>query len=237
MPITRLPHLVAALLGVTLGRRLPSHRPMAGALAALFALDVGRQVCQWFRPNTLERIAAYLAGIMPPPYVGGARVSWAAEQAFTVSWYVVLSWAVWEALRVHRVPRAMTAKSTRRGKIVAASAALVFLAIQFHASYPTIRGRAIEVLHVIVFAFALAIQCAAATLYAIRWKRPTVSQLVALILVVGSIADLIGAMLYGRPVRDASVGEPSSVLVWAAIAGVETWALVAGQSARSSSSG
>lgn len=262
--MTRLPHLAAVVLGAALARTAPSFRPVARALAALLAIDVARSMARAARPEAADRIAAYVAGHSLPPYEGLERASWAVEQALTVGWYTSLAWCVWEALRVpheeggekdrgvggdrgavvvdDRNHAGETEPGERHGeslfvdhaRTIAASATVVFVAAELFALYPAIRGRPVEVAHVLVFVASLAVQCSSATLYAMAWRSPTTAQIVALALTIGSVADLAGPMMLGHPVRDAAVAGPAGVLIWVVIGGVEAWAIAATRSGRSS---
>lgn len=262
--VTRIPHAMAAILGLILANRARRFRPIAHAVAILFAIDAARSIARGARPDAHDRIAAYLAGHPLPPYEGLARASWAAEQALTVAWYAVLALGVWEALRVPQKKRgdddggvgytrdtivmgdgdhASQAESGDRNlkrsfvdhpRTVAAGAIAVFLAAELFALYPAIRGRPVEVAHVLVFVASLAAQCSSATIYAMAWTRPAPSQIVALVLTIGSVADLAGPMMLGHPVRDAAIAGPAGMLIWLAIGGVEAWAIAVIRSGRSS---
>ncbi len=103
----------------------------------------------------------------------------------------------------------------------------IYLALTFLASsallfflYPIVRGRPTEVASVVVFCAALAVQLVAATRYIHRWRRPDAAQGVALVLVVGSVADAAGPFIQGRPSLHWLSGEPVGVLIWCVVGGV-----------------
>ncbi len=103
--------------------------------------------------------------------------------------------------------------------------ALLASSVLLFALYPVVRGRFVEVAATIVFCAALTAQLAAATGYVLRWRRPDAARGVALVLVVGSIADAAGPYLMGRPASDWFSGEPVGVLIWGVIGGCELWAI------------
>jgi hypothetical protein len=244
MQPTLIPHAVAALLGVGAARADERYRPMSRALLALLGARSVLEVSRLFRPDRAERKAAYVAGLLLAPYEGIARASWAVEQVAVVTWYAVLSWAVWRALEGARSGRSQTSdvspgfRLTPDGIAVDRSAASdrarsTCLALAFLASsallfflYPVVRGRPVELASVVVFCSALAAQLAAATRYIHRWRRPDAAQGVALVLVAGSVADAAGPWLFSHPSLDWKAGEPVGVLIWGVIAGAEIWTIV-----------
>ena len=114
-------------------------------------------------------------------------------------------------------------------RMIATLAALVALACALFALYPTVRGRPVELAMVGVFAVSLAVQLAAVTRYALRWRAPDLAAGVALVLAVSSLADAAGPWILARPVRDWLVGEPAGAVTWGVIAAVEVWALARGR--------
>jgi hypothetical protein len=245
--MTFFPHAVAAALGLLLAHRERRFRFMGRALAALLILSAARIVSRLPRPDIAQRAADAATGLRVPAYEGLARASWAVEQPVVTAWYAVLTWAVWRALKDEapgagapgaEVP-SMSGPSTRRPRHQASTsgpfmgpARVVYLALAFLASpvplfflYPLVRGRPVEIASVVVFCIALAVQLAAATRYILRWRRPDVAQGVALVLVVGSVADAAGPYLFARPALDWLSGEPVGVLIWLVINGVELWVI------------
>jgi len=98
-----LPHLLAALLGCALSRRVPNYRRVPVALAWLLALDLAAQALRLARGDVDARLAAYVAGGEVPPYVGAARAAWAVEQVLRAGWYAVRAGAVWQVLAARGV--------------------------------------------------------------------------------------------------------------------------------------
>lgn len=217
--IERLPHLLAAVLGLGLARHEQSYRRVSRTLVALLVIDVARGGLRLLRGDVAARLAAYAAGAVPPPYVGLARVSWATELMLATAWYAVLTWVVWRSLGSEQASR-----SARLNYWPAAVG--VVLAVSLYLAYPAVRGRPIEVASLIMFLTALAVQFFAVTRYVLRWKRPSYSAAVALILAIGSTADLV-LWMRGHPVRDWSSGAPTGVLIFAVVGGVELWGIVA----------
>lgn len=229
MQVTLIPHALAALLGVGVARADERFRPMSRALLTLLAARGLAEGSRLFRPDKAERVAAYAAGLPVPPYAGLARASWAVEQVAVVAWYAALSWAVWQGLKT-TAPREHTEEPSppRKNAERFSYSALAFLASSalLFAVYPLVRGRLVEVAATVVFCSALAVQLAAATRYVLRWHRPNVTQGVALVLVVGSIADAAGPFVNGRPSLHWYAGEPVGVLIWLTIGASELCRIV-----------
>ncbi len=241
-------HAIAALLGTRVARADERYRPMSRTLLLLLAVHAGRYLAQALRPGTAERVARYAAGLPVPPYEDVARASWAVDQVLVLAWYAALTWVIWRELKekspnhpdlnrspTHGVgfgvtPARTTASHCRdvgwtKG-ILLAPALLASSALLLFAAYPLVRGRPMELATTVVFCAALAVQLAAATLYILRWRRPDVTRGVALVLVVGSLADAAGPYIMAHPARDWYAGEPVGVLVWLVILGAELWGIV-----------
>jgi len=235
--VTRIPHIIAVILGLYFARSERSYRIVARSVAIMLCIRVARDVCRSLRPNAAERIAAYVSGHTIPPYVGIERASWAAEQALTIGWYIALGWTAWETLRVpERGPSHVDDDGRNRfcSTVVACLSTFIFVSVELYLIYPSIRGRIFEAIMVCVFFASLAAQSFSFASHAMGRRRPNAARLVALLIVVGSVADALGQWASGQPVRDAEAAGPAGVLVWVLIGGIELWAIAAARSGRSS---
>jgi hypothetical protein len=238
-----LPHFVAAGLSLLLADRDRRFHFTSRAIVGLYAVTVARIVSRLPRPDIPERIAAVAAGLQVSPYEGLSRAAWAVDQVLAVTWYAVLSWAVWRGLKDEAPGQSRSSRMTTGASCVCASrslpdvisggrwllyAALAFLAspVPLFFAYPLVRGRPVELASTVVFCVALAVQLAAATRYLQHWRHPDVAQQVALVLVAGSVADAAGPFVLAHPARDWYAGEPVGVLIWTVVGGVALWEIV-----------
>jgi hypothetical protein len=129
--------------------------------------------------------------------------------------------------RPQRLSRNIPSDARQSPPILSALACCATVPALFLA-YPAVRGRPVELALVAVFLLALAVQLVAVTRYTLRWQRPDAVKGVALILAIGSVADLV-MWMQGHPTRDWSAAGPTGVLIWCAVGGVEAWCLAAGR--------
>ena len=239
--------MLAWALGWHLARRRPDYRGTSTALLVLLAIRLARSGARALRGDVAGRLALYIEGVTPPPYVGAARAAWALDTALAVAWYVALAVTVWRGLKddgpevapepiplSHRPPGGVLPRRSRcshptPSKRLAILAALAILSTSIFLAYPAVRGRPVELALVAVFAVSLAAQLAAVTRYTLRWRAPDLAAGVALVLAVSSLADAAGPWILARPVRDWLVGEPAGAVTWGVIAAVEVWALARGR--------
>jgi hypothetical protein len=181
----RLAFLLAALSARRLARTpfLPSHRPVARALAFTWACDA-------------------LRGLGPP--LGATRALYVA--------FPVISAAL--ALEVlGRLPRTRTWAAA--GGAWAGIAAVVLVAS------PPRRDPGLAAAFLALHFVSLGVQALAVAALALRRRAPTVTELVALLLLAGDIAELVGPWLHGAVAEDWELARWQWTVVYLSITAVQ----------------
>lgn len=177
--------LLAALTARRLARTplLPSHRPVARALAFTWACDA-------------------LRGLGPP--LGPTRALYLA--------FPVVSAAL--ALEV-------LGHLPRRRTWAAAAGAWVGLAAMVLVVSPPRRDPGLAAAFLALHFASLGVQALAAVLLALRRRVPTITELVALQLLAGDVAELVGPWLYGAVAEDWEIARWQWTVVYLSICAVQ----------------